>query len=184
MVASLSTPKWSGPSREIQTRSSAGEKTVRAIFALLVVVVIAGGVFFASRNLRLGRGDRRGAVRLVLLALTLGLVNWIFTEHHVATFWELGLFVTSFSFGLSLAGLLGVLYIALEPFVRRRWPQMLVSWTRALSGDWRDPVVGRDVLLGCVVGVVFTCLGVLSVLMPGRLGYAAEMPLPGLTLNN
>src|SRR5215470_16872506 len=60
---------------------------------------------------------------------------------------------------------------------------MLVSWTRALSGDWSDPVVGRDMLLGCVVGVVFACLDVLAVLLPGRLGYAAEAPMAGLILN-
>ena len=28
-----------------------------------------------------------------------------------------------------------ILYIAIEPFVRRRWPQILVSWTRLLSGN-------------------------------------------------
>ena len=25
-------------------------------------------------------------------------------------------------------------YVALEPYVRRFWPQLLIGWTRALSG--------------------------------------------------
>jgi hypothetical protein len=39
---------------------------------------------------------------------------------------------------LTFAGLLWLIYIALEPFVRRRWPHMLVSWTRLLSGAFGD----------------------------------------------
>jgi hypothetical protein len=37
-------------------------------------------------------------------------------------------------------------YLAMEPFVRRIWPTALISWTRAVSGGWRDPLVGRDLL--------------------------------------
>ena len=45
-----------------------------------------------------------------------------------------------------------VLYMAIEPYVRRVWPRMLVSWTRLLSGRLRDPLLGRDVLIGLLVG--------------------------------
>jgi hypothetical protein len=36
--------------------------------------------------------------------------------------------------------------MAIEPWVRRRWPKSILG--RLLAGSWRDPVVGRDVLLG------------------------------------
>jgi serine/threonine-protein kinase len=49
--------------------------------------------------------------------------------------------------------LVWVLYLALEPYVRKRWPETIISWTRALSGRFRDPLVGRDILLGCLLGV-------------------------------
>jgi hypothetical protein len=39
-------------------------------------------------------------------------------------------------------------YVAIEPYLRRLWPRTLISWTRMLEGRWRDPLVGRDVLLG------------------------------------
>ena len=43
--------------------------------------------------------------------------------------------------------------MALEPYVRRRWPQTLISWSAVLIGRVRDAVVGRDVLIGCAAGV-------------------------------
>jgi hypothetical protein len=47
------------------------------------------------------------------------------------------------------------MYIALEPFVRRRWPGLLTGWSRLLSGAYRDPLIGRDLLFGCGAGVVW-----------------------------
>jgi serine/threonine-protein kinase len=38
--------------------------------------------------------------------------------------------------------------------VRRYWPQSLIVWSRALGGCWRDPVVGRDVLIGIAGGAL------------------------------
>jgi len=66
--------------------------------------------------------------------------------------------------GLSLlgGGLLWILYIALEPFVRRRWPQMLVSWTRLLAENLRDPLVARDALIGCALGSLVFSLDLFS----------------------
>ncbi len=41
-----------------------------------------------------------------------------------------------------------MIYIALEPSVRRYWPRLLISWSRLMAGDFRDPMVGRDLLVG------------------------------------
>jgi serine/threonine-protein kinase len=46
-----------------------------------------------------------------------------------------------------------LVYVALEPYVRRRWPVTLISWSRILAGSWRDPLVGRDVLFGILFGI-------------------------------
>jgi serine/threonine-protein kinase len=51
-----------------------------------------------------------------------------------------------------------LLYLALEPIVRRNMPELIVSWNRLLAGDWRDPLVGRDVLLGTVLAIAHTAL--------------------------
>lgn len=101
----------------------------------------------------MGRGDRRGAWRLATVVLALNGTAWLLVEHHVVGFGELSLLYSFGSWALSVSGLVWVMYVALEPFVRRRWPHMLVSWTRVWSGAWRDPLVGRDVLIGCAAGV-------------------------------
>jgi len=141
------------------------------ILIVLALATFSGSVFYARRNMRLGRGDRRGALRLMLAVLSVGMLAWILSAHHVATPWELALFITALSTALFFTGLVGVLYIALEPFVRRRWPQVLVSWTRVVLGSWRDPLVGRDLLIGCAAGVAVTCLMRLETTVPSWLGY-------------
>ena len=98
-------------------------------------------------------------------------IGWIMSEHHVPSFWEVYLIAMFMGAVLLLVGLLWTLYIALEPFVRRRWPQVLVTWTRLSAGDWRDPLVGRDVLIGCAAGTAAGCLGRLQILAPSWFGY-------------
>jgi hypothetical protein len=45
-----------------------------------------------------------------------------------------------------------LIYMAIEPYVRRIWPRMLVGFVRLLSGRVRDPAVGREVLIGVLTG--------------------------------
>src|SRR5262249_36325591 len=96
---------------------------------LILVTLMAAASIFAHQNLRLGRGDRRGAARLVASILTVFSITWILSEHHVAALEEIGVLVRFISYALFTGGFLLVLYIGLEPFVRRRWPQLLTSWT-------------------------------------------------------
>jgi predicted Ser/Thr protein kinase len=139
------------------------QRVQNLVAILLLVTVIGGAVFFARRNLRLGRGDRRNATRLALFFLALNVLSLILRVPH-GSFNALEI--------PYMAGLLWIFYIALEPFVRRRWPQILVSWTRLLSRDWRDPFVARDALVGCAVGVLINCILRFSYyILPSWLGY-------------
>jgi serine/threonine-protein kinase len=160
------TGPWSftTPIRGLAGGFQAAFSTTAYAIAALGLVLGVSGLFFARRNLRLGRGDRRGAMRLMLLTLGLLATAWTFVEHHVASLGEAQLVAGAAGFYLPLAGLLWLFYIAVEPFVRRRWPQILVSWTRLLSGDWRDPVVGRDVLVGASLGIASGCLRLLALI--------------------
>jgi hypothetical protein len=105
-------------------------------------VVVAAGIV-AFRNVRRGRGDRRGALRL---ALYLGAARflWFLGAHHVAATAECDLFMSHLSDAILQAGLAYVFYLAIEPYARRLWPRMLVSWVRVLDGGFRDPLVGRE----------------------------------------
>ena len=167
------------PGRMVAFTPSPGQRAANALLATVFVTVILGGAFFARRNLRMGRGDRRGATRLASLVFTLTTVAWVFAEHHVPTQWELGLFVMFVSWALFIAGVLWLLYVSLEPFVRRRWPSSLISWSRLLSGSFRDPLVGRDVLVGCVLGVAAVLLFFLTYPAASWFGLPQSQPYVG-----
>jgi hypothetical protein len=132
-----------------------------AYFLLLMctaVAILATGVVLARNNLREGRGDRRGAARLAscMTAVLLGL--WVCSVHVVAAPTLLAMFLLAVCTSVFYGALLWTLYIALEPVVRRHWPHALVSWTNVLSGRVSDPVVGRDVLFGVGLGVLFALI--------------------------
>ena len=52
----------------------------------------------------------------------------------------------------------------------------MVSWIRLLDGRYRDPRVGRDVLVGCVFGTVYIFLSNICQLIPGWLGNVPPRP--------
>jgi hypothetical protein len=70
-----------------------------------------------------------------------------------------------------------VLYVALEPHVRRVWPEVLIGWTRCLAGRVRDPLVGRDVLVGVLIGVITAMIPHLYSLLPPLIGLGAHDPV-------
>lgn len=88
--------------------------------------------------------------------------------HHVPTPAEGSHLADAIAAGLFTAATAGVLYLALEPFVRRRWPQTLISWTRLLAGDVRDPLAAGHILLGTAFGVALAILG------SGRIGISGR----------
>lgn len=176
---------WTPAERVQRTEVGSGEKIQVVILLLLLATIIAGGALLARRNLRLGRGDRRGATRLALFALSLLSVSWLIGAKHVASADELVLFLAFACLALFESVLLWVLYVALEPLVRRRWPQTIVSWSRLLSAGPGDPLVGRDVLIGCITGTLIETIPRLATVAGPRLGVPPPRPqdvLPPLLL--
>ncbi|MEP6995983.1 MAG: serine/threonine-protein kinase, partial [Acidobacteriota bacterium] len=163
---------WTRPSRDPEGR--AGQEAGQLVFEGLLLFFLIGGALVARHNLRAGRGDRRGAIRIGAAVLVLQAAMWVLGAHHVASADEGWIFIVGFTNAVGMGAGFWVIYMALEPFARRRWPEMLVSWTRAISGRWRDPLVGRDLLIGAVVGTALgLLLGPLRVLLPLKLGIPA-----------
>jgi serine/threonine-protein kinase len=79
-------------------------------------------------------------------------------DHVPSFFQELNRFTHSLREGLIAAAITWLMYLALEPIVRRNMPELIVSWNRLLAGDWRDPLVGRDVFLGALFGIAHMAL--------------------------
>jgi hypothetical protein len=145
---------WTKPDGRLPSPGASRFLITQIGLLAIVTGVIGFALFSARRNLRLGRGDRRGATRLAATVGSLMAIGWLLTEHHVPTIWELALIGQLIASSLTVAALLWMLYIAFEPFIRRQMPYVLVSWTRFITGDWRDPLCGRDVLAGCAAGAL------------------------------
>jgi serine/threonine-protein kinase len=134
--------------------------------ASLVVVIIGGTLlvliagFLTRKNIRLGRGDRKGSFHLAAWVFMLTFVQRILLAHHVSKLDdEYTVFANQIAIALFVAALIWIYYMALEPYVRRSWPEYLISWTRFLHWDYRNPMVGRDVLAGSLGGALLA-LGV------------------------
>lgn len=151
----------------------------RTFFAFSFVIFMVGSLtsaLLARHNLRLGRGDRRGAFRLALYIFAAQMLAWLFQAHHVRMVGEIDLFYTAVAWALFYSGVIWLLYIALEPYVRRRWPYRIISWTRLLAGSLRDPLVGRDMLLGALFGTASTLLAAYMYLAVKVLGFPPDKP--------
>jgi hypothetical protein len=81
------------------------------------------------------------------------LASWLIGGTHVAGAGEADLFFMAVMRAVFGAVTLALTYISFEPFVRRRWPQTIIGWSRVLAGGFRDPLVGRDVFYGAAIGI-------------------------------
>jgi serine/threonine-protein kinase len=165
---------WDEPIRQVQPRMSATDRALSLVLITIAMLAMLGSAMLAFRNLRLGRGDRRGAFRLALFVFILQMLAYLFDAHHTWTGDEFGLFLAHAESALFAALFLWMLYVALEPFVRRRWPEVIIGWTRLLAGEFRDPLVGRDILIGSVLGAALIINNYAVSLVPKWLG----LPLP------
>src|SRR5262245_35353667 len=125
---------------------------------MLMLGFVVSGALLARRNMRLGRGDRRGAFRYAAVvvgvgALTTPLQNSDAPGHRFYLDGKTNLAMTVYE-GLFI----WLFYLAVEPYVRRLWPNTLIAWSRVLEGRFRDPLVGRHILLGAIAGLALTVL--------------------------
>ena len=147
------------------------------IYVALTFLVLSyvGAAYFMRRNIGLGRGDRRGAARLArvigalafaaaVLSAAAPIDDRLFGTLHGAA--AVGLFAGAWCWGF---------YLAIEPYVRRQWPRVLIGWSRLMAGEWRDPQVGREVFVGSLTTVAMEALAGAADWITVRAG--AEPPL-------
>jgi serine/threonine-protein kinase len=171
---------WTRPNRMQPPNRSPVDTLVIGIAFALLVVLCAAAILFAHRNVRLGRGDIKGATRIAAFVATIGIGSWALASHHVPDlFLEFQSVMKMFQQQAATAILVWVLYVAIEPFARRFWPDGLLGWSRLLSGRIHDARVGRDVLIGLLFGAALVVAGGARVLAPGALGYPAVLPVLG-----
>jgi hypothetical protein len=156
-----------------------------AVFAILNVIVLGAGVVYARRNVVRGRGDKRGAIRLAFFAAGCEFIAKMSVANHLADV------SGEFELVSGIAGVaayigagIWVIYLAVEPYVRRQWPRMLITWNRVVSGRIRDPLVGRDILVAAAISGWTLVLSRLEFPAAMWLGIPAVLPRNPLLLSS
>ena len=105
--------------------------------AIVVLIVLGVAALVARHNLRKGRGDRRGALR-IWAVIFVGYFRRLAAQRearHRTSNVELERLFIALGWSLFCAGAVWLLYLALEPYVRKFWPTTLISWSRLLAGE-------------------------------------------------
>jgi serine/threonine-protein kinase len=150
----LAAGPWSEPERSSGVFASARTTAADYFFLALVGFLLVGGSLLARRNWRRGRADRRGSLRFAAVYALILLLALLCVPGRVPSVaGGFVLLIRSLGVTAFWAGVFWILYLAAEPAVRRRWPWLITSWNRLFAGRFRDPLVGRDLLVGGLFGL-------------------------------
>jgi serine/threonine-protein kinase len=166
---------WNRPDRMAGDEPSGRSRAGQIFSVVLACIVLLGASLLARRNTKLNRSDTRGAMRLGGFVFCLYTLQYLFSMYHAPSPGESDLIMHALGRALFSAVAVWILYLAMEPFVRRRWPQTIVSWSRCLAGKLRDPLVGGDILIGVAFGLFWSLMFQAMFVISQKLG---ELPNP------
>ncbi len=150
---------------------------LQGVVVVAAVALVAFAGLLARQNVRANRADRRGAARLAAYVLIAGCAVWAIGSHHTL---DLGALLAGFfrhgGQAALFAGIVWIVYVAVEPYVRRVAPDTLLGWSRLLAGHVRDPRVGRDTFIGLTVGIALALGDLARTVALPWLGYPAPRP--------
>jgi serine/threonine-protein kinase len=171
---------WTQPTLMSPRQMSVVDRVINGAVAAIFVLLVVTAMLLARRHLRDNRADRRGAVRLVAVLVSAGIADWLVGGTHVS---NVSAEANSLSMNAQAVALdvvvMWAFYVALEPYVRRFWPDSLLGWSRIVAGHLRDPRVGRDILAGVVFGTALSLIDLGRSLVIQRLGYSPPIPAYG-----
>jgi len=173
---------WTRKEREQEQETSVGSAAHVTVTALFWGILVSAACVAAVHNFRLGRADQRGALRLAVWIAATGLAVWLLQSHHSALLSLLN--YSRIMQGVAWALFGGVhawlFYLAIEPFTRKWFPNVLISLARVLQGRMADPFVGAGVLVGVGSGMACYFLEQLNSLVPTWLGLSPPFPITHL----
>lgn len=164
---------WTRAARMQAFTPNRATEVLGLVFIVITVGLLIGAVLLSRYNIRRKRGDQAGANRLALFIGIVYIAIWILDGWFVPTNWTINTAFRAFAYALFFMASMWVGYVAIEPFVRRHWPQTLVSWARLLAGGVGDPLVGRDLLIGLAAGCFFALISYTSTIVEKPYG---QMP--------
>ncbi len=167
---------WTKTQRTATADSSAERrnKLSGTIILFLFTALLIAGALLARRNYRQGRADAAGAFRLAVVVFVLDILQWLAMSHFVPGTETFANLMLSLAAAFLTGGITWMVYVALEPWIRRRWPHAIISWSRLLAGQWRDPLVGRDVMFGTAFGVAWLLIVSADYIGLARVGAAPQ----------
>ena len=173
---------WTDPERMQPDEESFADQVFVALIFVTLFGLIAAAAVLARRHLRANRADRRGAWRVTAYLAIAGMLAWLLRASHSASVeGEIGLLFRAAGVIAMLGVVFWTVYVALEPYVRKLWPDALLGWSRLLAGHIRDPRVGRDLLIGIAFGILLVMIDVAKATIIPALGYAAPYPRYGFS---
>ncbi len=154
--------------QQLEKRSRLRRVVSTPLYGLVALTALVLGV----ANVILGRSHLRGATVLMAVVLGVELVARLASpggaSHPLASS-ELAMAGDVYDI-LAAALAVGLCYLGMEPFVRRRRPQALIAWSRLLAGTIRDRSVGASLLSGVVAGTGLAILSEIDRMVFARLG--------------
>ena len=150
---------WDEPWRSSASSQTGPDTGLSAIVqAAILLGFLIIGCLFARRNLRRGSGDTNGAVRLTAFTGALSCIFGWSNSHFAPRPDYILIQIAGLGVPLLSAFAIGVGYVAVEPYTRRSWPTLMVSWQRLLSGRGRDALLGRDIVFGILAGAIVAAI--------------------------
>lgn len=156
---------WTVPDRMAPTVNQTGNSipTLVIIYLTLISACVLGWY-----NFRSGRADQRGATRLSVIYFVFQASSSLLGMHHTATIGEMAGVWTCVGTALLNASIIWIFYVALEPWVRCKWPRTMISWTRYTSKGISDQLVGRDLLYGTAFAALLSLSTAAAVALHGN----------------
>jgi len=168
---------WSRPRAQQPVTPSRTASTPRLFALILWTSVLTASLLLARHHIRSKRADLRAASRLAVLCLLVNVAAWAIGGHHLSSPGaEVNSFFRVCGNMLFNVALLWVLYVALEPYGRRFWPDGLLGWTRLFAGYVRDPRIGREILIGVALGATLIANDALRGVLPYLIGLPPTQP--------
>jgi serine/threonine-protein kinase len=145
--------------------------TQRVLWALLILGFVIVPFFIGWRNIRSGRADLMTSLRVGVFGAGLACASWVLAISRYSSVGDqAGMMIFQLGNALATGVVLGLGYLAAEPYLRRHWPDLLISWTRLARGQYRSQLVGRDVLIGISAGAATAVGCMVSHLVPTWFG--------------
>jgi hypothetical protein len=171
-------PPWQKADRREFAGAPQNSRMAQIVAALIGFFAVWAALFLAQRNVRRSRGDRKGSIRLAIFVMFLVFLTRGFRADHA---WDIpsenDVLREVMSEAIVAGVIMWVIYIAIEPYFRRRWPRLLIGWTRLLAGRPRDPMVGRDLLVGAAAGCASAVLSKVAIAAPSWFGAPPPVPV-------